>query len=314
MLSVNNVRLVKFIEFTSYLSIDIIAVILPLAFAVSGAFVYQRFNESNQLIALQAGGISPAKMLSPLLTLGTILVCYLYASNLYISPFSWIAFREMEFNLKNSLDPPESPGSIFSRNGFSVYAQHYRGNFLFENIHIVDSRTARKISAYYAKFGSIVNNVLALSDGEQVEIDEIAQKKSLTKFQTYQCNLNEILSNIKSPPQPNEKFMDELLQNTGDDKKNLSNTALFHQKITSPILTIIFALLAFCLVLLSPYRRKFSYTRICILLSSIIFIQGTYFWIVNASAKNAMFVIFNYGLVAFLLILSTAMVFLRCRA
>jgi lipopolysaccharide export system permease protein len=313
LLNVNNVSLMKFVEFTSYLSVDIVAVILPLSFAVSSAFVYHRFNESNQLTALQAGGIHPAKMLAPLLSLATIFVCYLYASNACFSPFSWIAFREMEFNIKNSIDPPESSGSIFSSNGFSVYAQRYMGNFLFENIYIVDSRTPRKISTYYAKSGTIVNNTLVLSNGEQIEIDEVSKKKSLTKFQTYQYNLNEILNNIRGIAQPNEKFMDELLMDTGDAKKNLSQVALFHQKITSPLLTFVFALLAFCIVLLSSYRKKSSYMKIFILLSSVIFIQGTYFWIANASAKNATFIMFNYGFVAFLLIVSSLMTFLRYR-
>jgi lipopolysaccharide export system permease protein len=313
LLSVNNVSLMKFVEFTSYLSIDIVAVILPLSFAVSSAFVYHRFNESNQLIALQAGGIHPAKMLVPLLSLATIFACYLYASNACFSPLSWIAFREMEFNIKNSIDPPESSGSIFSSGGFSVYAQRYGGNFQFENIYIVDSRTPRKISAYYAKSGTIVNNKLVLSDGEQIEIDKIGRKKSLTKFQTYQYNLSEMLNNVRGAAQPNEKFIDELLVDTGDAEKNLSQAALFHQKITSPLLTFIFALLAFCIVLLRQHRKRSSYTKIFILLSSVIFIQGTYFWIVNASAKNAIFVIFNYGLVAFLLIASIVVTFLRCR-
>ncbi|MDR1334326.1 MAG: LptF/LptG family permease, partial [Holosporaceae bacterium] len=111
----------KFLKFTSYLSVDIVSVILPIALAVSSAFVYQKFVESNQLIALQAVGFSPKKILVPLLNLVALATCYLYASNAYISPYSWREFRSLEFKIKNNIDPPEKAGVFFSHEGFSVY-------------------------------------------------------------------------------------------------------------------------------------------------------------------------------------------------
>ena len=123
MLSQYNMSLAKFFKFSPYLCIDIIAVILPISFAISSAFVFYRFVRSNQLIAMQSSGMSPLTLLRPLMFLATIVTAYLYVSNAYISPNAWTSFRRIEFEIKNNIEPPESAGSIFSINGFSVYAQ-----------------------------------------------------------------------------------------------------------------------------------------------------------------------------------------------
>jgi lipopolysaccharide export system permease protein len=301
-LSVNSVSLTKFIEFTSYLSVDIILIILPISFATSTAFIFHRFNESNQLIAVKAAGVTPLKLLIPLMQMACILITCIYFGNMYVSPAAWTNFRSMEFSIKNNIDAPEKAGSIFSGNGFHVYAQQYNGNFLFENIYIIDRRSAEKTHCYYAKSGTVKNNMLLLMDGEQIEIDQMGRRHSLIKFKSHQHNLHSILSIVKKPSQANEKFMDELLQDTNDDDQNKLQQALFHQKMTSPLLTVVFALLSFLLVLLSPYRRKPSYARMLALTSAIIFVQGTFFWMANAAARNPIFIAFNYAFIVFLIL------------
>ncbi|MDR3180066.1 MAG: LptF/LptG family permease [Holosporaceae bacterium] len=301
-LSVNSVSLAKFLEFTSYLSVDIILVILPISFAMSSAFIFHRFNESNQLVAFKAAGITPLKLLIPLMQMACILMIGIYFGNMYVSPVAWTNFRSMEFGIKNNIDAPEKAGLIFSGSGFHVYAQQYKGNFLFGNIFVIDRRCTEKTHCYYAKSGTVKNNMLLLMDGEQIEVDQIGHRHSIIKFESYQHNLQNILSTVKKTSQANEKFMNELLQDTNDDIQNKLQRALFHQKMMSPSLTLIFALLSFLLLLLSPYRRKPSYIRMLTLTFAIIFVQGTFFWMANAAAKNPIFIAFNYTFIVFLIL------------
>jgi lipopolysaccharide export system permease protein len=294
--------------------VDIMAVILPISFAISLAFVYHRFIESNQLIAMQSCGISPIKLLHPMLMMALPITCYLYISNAYLSPKAWSNFREMEFQIKNNIDPPEAPGTIFSSSGFSVYAQEYIGNFFFRNIFIVDSRSKNKSCSYFSRSGSIRKNMLTLTDGERIEVDVASKKSSVTRFKSYQYDLKEILNNIKRPAQPNEKFMHELLlEDSGSDQVNTSLRALFHQKITSPLLTIVFSLMSFFMIALAPYRRKTKYIRMTMLIAMIIVFQGTYFWIANAAAKNLKFVDFNYILISISIVALTMLIFIKNR-
>jgi lipopolysaccharide export LptBFGC system permease protein LptF len=301
-LSASSISLAKFIEFTSYLSVDLLLIILPISFAMSTAFVFYRFNESNQLIAFKAAGMTPLRLLVPVMQMAFILTTCIYFGNMYVSPMAWTTFRAMEFSIKNNVDPPEKAGSIFSGNGFHVYAQQYKGNFLFENIYIIDRRNVEKTHCYYAKSGTIKNNILLLTDGEQIEIDQMGDRHSIVKFKSYQHNLRDLLANEKKSSQANEKFMDELLHDTNDDTQNKLQRALFHQKIASPLLAIIFPLLSFLFVLLAPYKRKSSYVRMPALVSAIVFVQGTFFWMANASAQNPIFIAFNYAFVVFLMI------------
>jgi lipopolysaccharide export system permease protein len=306
-LSNNNIGFSKFLKFTSYLSVDIISVILPIALSVSSAFVYQKFIESNQLIALQAAGFSPRKILNPLLKLMVLAIGYLYTSNAYISPYFWREFRSLEFKIKNNIDPPEKAGIFFSHENFSVYAQKYNGDFCFGNLFIIDARNPHKTYTYFAKEGMICNNILTLTEGERFEIDFINHANSVMGFKSYSYDLREILKMERKITQPNEKFLGELYAGAS---KSIEEKALFHQKITSPLLAAIFSLLSFLLILTTSYTRKPSHWRILLLIFAIIVFQGSYFWITNASAKNLEFVRLNYmltGVSAIILAISTVM-------
>jgi lipopolysaccharide export system permease protein len=277
--------------------VDIIAVILPIALAISAAFVYQRFSESNQLIALQASGFSPRKVFAPLLYMVVLTVGYLYVSNAYISPNAWKEFRSLEFKIRNNIDPPEKAGAIFSHNGFSIYAQKYRGDFFFENLFIIDARNLENIFSYFAKSGTIRNNILTLTKGERMGVDFINHKNSILHFESYDYDLKKVLKIEKGPAQPNEKYVYELLQENKNEDAVKMSRALFHQKITSPLLAAIFPMLSFLLILLAPYERRFPYGKIILLTAAVTVFQGSYFWIVNAAAKNLEFIKLNYALV-----------------
>jgi lipopolysaccharide export system permease protein len=289
--------------------VDIISVILPIALAISSAFVYQRFTESNQLIALQAAGSSPRKMLIPLLNLTAIVICYLYASNSYISPYAWREFRSLEFKIKNNIDPPEKAGVFFSHDNFSVYAQKYNGDFFFGNLFIIDSRNPEKTYTYFAKSGTIRDNILMLSEGERIENNLIDHTNSIMHFQSYNYDLREILKVEKKTAQPNEKFLDELFY----ANESISEKALFHQKITSPLLALIFSMLAFLMILMAPYSRNPSSWRILLLVFIIIMFQGSYFWISNAAAKDLKFVHLNYTLICSSIIVFIVSIVVKCR-
>jgi lipopolysaccharide export system permease protein len=277
--------------------VDIIAVILPISLAVSAAFVYQRFNESNQLIALQAAGFSPRKVFFPLLHMVALVTGYLYISNAYISPKTWKEFRSLEFKIINNIDPPEKAGAIFSSSGFSVYTREYIGDFYFRNLFVIDARNPLNILSYFAESGTIQDGVLILKKGERIGIDFINHQNSVMHFELYNCNLKEILKIGKRVAQPNEKYIYELLQKNNDESGAKMDCALFHQKITSPLLAAIFSMLSFLLVLLTPYDRKFSYKNMMLLIAAIVMFQGSYFWIANAAAKNLEFIKLNYALI-----------------
>ncbi len=305
----NNLSLSRFFRLTSFLSVDIIAFLLPITLAVSAGFVYHRLAESNQIVVLQATGISPQKLLKPLTSLALLACGYLFINNAYISPISWREFRQMEFNIRNNIEPPDNAGQIFSSRNFSVYAQKYYGGFVFGNIFIIDTREEGKTSTLFAEKGAIDNNILSLSKGERLEIDFNNQKNSVTRFGSYTYNLKEILGIYETKVRPNEKYLSELLEEIPDNPAlTKEQKALFHQKILSPILAIIFSLMAFFLVGLAPYVRKITYSRIAFLITYIIIVQGNFLAIANIAAKNEFFIYLNYVFIFILLIISTIIV------
>ena len=299
MLSRYNISLGNFFKFASYLCVDILALVLPISFAISSAFVFYRFVQSRQLIAIQSLGISPTTLLRPLMTLSLLITAYLYASNVYISPNAWTSFRRMEFEIKNHVEPTESAGAIVALSGFSVYAKKYLGDFTFKDVFVLDLRDSEKKYSYYAQTGSIRNNMLLMRSGERIEIDEKSHKNSITKFDSYQYDLKEILKEKRKKVQPNEKYMTELLiRDTEDESTYKTQVAMFHQKMASPLLSFVFAMLSFLLILMPSYRRRQRNIGLLFLIILIVVFQGTFFGIANAAAKDLKFVKYIYALVA----------------
>lgn len=307
LLSTNNVSLSIFIEFISYLSIDIVAVILPIALAVSVAFVYHRFIRSNQMIAVQAIGGSPISTLKPVLALVGIVIGYLYVSNMWISPYAWSNFRKLEFNIRNHITLPENSGRLFTNDKFSIYAQKYTGRFVFENLFIIDSRNPDKKNVFYARSGTIKNNLLILSEGEFAEINNVKHTKSISSFRTYTHDLSKLLQSGNHHVHANEKYVTELLSDIDDDLLSddvrAYSRAMLHQKITSPLLSLVFALIMFIFVALAPHSRCMSLNRTIIGLAAVIVIQGLYFWVANLATSKAAFIFINYVLISALLLI-----------
>lgn len=298
MLAQYNISLATFFKFSSYLCVDILALILPIAFAISSAFVFYRFVQSRQLIAMQSVGISPTALLRPLITLALLITGYIYASNAYVSPNAWASFRQMEFEIKNHIEPVESAGSIIALNGFSVYAKKYVGDFTFRDIFVLDLRDPVKIYSYYAQSGSIKRNMLFMKNGERIELDKSTRRNSITKFDSYQYDLKAILNIKRKKAQPNEIYMLDLLNNNSkDDETDRAMVAMFHQKMTSPLLVLIFAFLSFLLMIMAPYKRRQTNVRLLLLIILIVVFQGTFFWVTNAAAKDLEFVEYIYALV-----------------
>lgn len=310
-----HISLKNFIKFTSILSVDIIATVLPITYAVSCAVVYKRFKETNQLVALQASGISPKILLHPLLMCGAIMASYVYLTFAYVSPMSWRVFRGIEYSLKHNISLPESAGILFSNAGFDVYAQEYCGSMTFKNIIVIDARDASKIRSFVADNGYIRSNVLTLHNGEQIETDFSKNATSVAAFKKYVHDLNHIISFQRSGAAPNEKFMSELGADSDiSASKRTEEIALFHQKILSSFLPLIFSIISFLFVVFARYRRKESFLGVCISSGIIIVLHGVFFLLSNASAKNAALLPANYLFVMCALLMSVIVLIYKKRS
>lgn len=321
-LNTNNVTLSEFIHFTSFLFVDIISLILPIAITVAVAFVYHRFKESQQLTSMQALGGSPLYLLKSLLAFSFLAFSYLYFSNFFLSPYAWREFRVLERTISNNIRPPAKAGLIFTHAGISIYAQKYMSNGIFGNLSIIDNRNPEKSYVYFARRGAIQKNMLYLKKGERLELGKKTSKVSTAYFDSYRYDLSEFLNFIERATQPNEKFLGELFLSYNEYKKvgwdNLSkdakeSVAMLHQKLISPWMAFLGAFIAFLFNIMGAYKRKMSWQGTFFIIVTVLILQGVFFGIANASAKNLAFAQLNYWLVGVSLFVTMLLIFIRNR-
>lgn len=92
-----------FVYFTALLLPNFLTIILPIALFAVVTFTYSRLNMDRELPVMRACGMSNWAIARPALILTACVMMASYALNLYLVPKSYQLFRELQWELRNSM-------------------------------------------------------------------------------------------------------------------------------------------------------------------------------------------------------------------
>ncbi len=90
-----------FLQLTSLLIPNFVAVILPITTFVVVQFVYQRLAGDRELTVMRAAGLSPLALARPALVLASVAMAACFVLNIWVVPASFASFRQFEFEIRN---------------------------------------------------------------------------------------------------------------------------------------------------------------------------------------------------------------------
>jgi len=280
--------------------------IIPFSIFIATLFVYSRLNSDRELVVLRAAGMSPISLARPALLVALVSMLFGYALTLYGTPKSYQIFRNLQWDIRYSFSHILLKEGVFNviSDHITVFVRERSGESELRGLLIHDSRNKNKPATVIAEKGVMVKTSsgarVVMFDGNRQIIDKKTNKLSILYFDRYSFDLSSVT------PKPEERFrearermVDELLDLKIEDVGNPRDFGKFkvegHRRLTTPINTLGFALIALVCLLLGDFSRRGQVKRI--LLASVIFVslQITNLGLINISAKNLQLVPLLYA-------------------
>ena len=259
---------------------QIIPVLLPIIVSLSVFFVFSRMKSDNELIILQSSGLTPSKLIKPVIMFSLSFGLISLFFTVIIAPKSNENFKILLYSLKNNYSSTLLQEGMFNTIGkeLTIFVKERLEGGKLSNIFIHDSTDKQQQSTLIAKKGILISDKnstkILLENGSQ-QFQSKEKKLSILYFDKYLLDINNtenesLLDRWKSP---SERTMLELRNpdpKSGDDLKNLQ---AFKAEITNrfalPLNVIGFSLVIISFIISSKFHRTENYSfsiKVCFMI------------------------------------------------
>src|SRR5579875_2263571 len=184
----HGLSLVVFLELTGLLVPNFVAVILPITTFVVVQFVYQRLAGDRELTVMRAAGLSPWALSRPGVALGAISLAACFVLNIWVVPWSYGAFREYQFEIRNRMAAFLLQEGVFTQvsDDLTVYIRSRDRDGTLRGILVDDARQKDSRATILAETGRLVNGPngprVLLHNGNREEIDRTTGRLNVLTF------------------------------------------------------------------------------------------------------------------------------------
>ena len=256
--------LLVFLQLTSLLIPNFVAVILPITTFVVVQFVYQRLAGDRELTVMRAAGLSPLALSRPALALGLIAMILCTVLNVWVVPWSYGAFREFQFEIRNRMAAFLLQEGVFTpvADNLTVYIRSRDRDGILHGILVDDARQQNSHATILAERGRLVNGPtgprVLLMTGSRQEIDRKTGRLDMLTFKENTVDLSQGKSDEQRFRDANEMSIPELLhpdpgQVSPRDVGKFQVEA--HRRLSAPLTAASFAMIALASVLGGAFRR-----------------------------------------------------------
>ena len=269
-----------FLHLTGLLIPNFVAVILPITTFVVVQFVYQRLAGDRELTVMRGAGLSQWALARPAMMAGCIAASAGFVLNIWIVPASNQAFKEYQFELRNKVAAFLLQEGVFTAisDQLTVYVRSRDTDGTLRGILVEDDRQSDTRATILAESGRLVapgpeggpGNVdvprVLLQNGSREEIDAKTGRLDVLTFaeDTVDLASSGRGEDAQRMRDDSEMSMSELLHPNlatvqPRDVGKLATEA--YRRLTQPLTTLGFALVALVSVLNGGFRRAGNFWR-----------------------------------------------------
>jgi lipopolysaccharide export system permease protein len=237
--------------------------IVPVSLFAAILMIYNRLNSGNEITILKNSGLTKISISRPIasLTIATSIFCFIVS--FYLMPYANRELRLSRIDFQNNYTNLSfNPQTFETLRNLTIYAKDRdEKNNLF-GILLHDERSSKYSITITAKSGNIVTEdssaLLYMKEGTVQKFNYDTQKTEILNFDDYVFNLTE---NHKSDKgfywKAKERYLHELINPEDDlEEEELARFRTeIHQRITYPLLPIIFSIIAAACVLRGNFSR-----------------------------------------------------------
>ena len=261
-----------FLQLTGLLVPNFVAVILPITtFMAVQFFVYQRLSGDRELTVMRSAGLSQWALSRPALIAASLAMAAGFALNIWVVPASNTAFKEFQFELRNKVAAFLLQEGVFTAisDQLTVYIRTRDTDGTLHGIMVEDDRQSNTHATILSQSGRLVADGdtprVLLVDGSRQVIDGKTGRLDVLTFAEDTVDLASGKgADAQRARDDSEMSLHELLHPSpdavarGDAGKFLVEA---NRRLTQPLTTVGFSLIALVSVLTGSFRRAGSLWR-----------------------------------------------------
>ena len=283
-----------FLRLTSLLIPSFVAVILPITTYVVVQFIYQRLNGDRELTVIRSAGVSPYGMARPALMLALIVTISGYALNLWVVPATLASFRQFQWDIRNRMAAFLLQEGVFTpiSENLTVYVRSRDADGTLRGILVEDDRVANAHATILSESGRLIEGAngprALLFNGSRQELDRQTGRLNMLTFDQNEIDLGERAAEAGvRPPDMSEVSTAELLDpRSAHDRDRGKWVAEGHKRLSGPLSTLSFALVALLSVLAGTFRRHGGFARPVISVGVVVGLLALGLAINNLAARD----------------------------
>lgn len=262
-------------------------IILPLSVMAGVLFVYNRMMSDSELTAIRAMGCSPLGLAKPALMLAVVVTILLSSMTMWIAPKSLGQMQYMRQVIKAQFSAFLLRDGVFNKVGrdITVYIREKVGDEELRGIVIHDMRDKdRPPATIMAKSGKIAlgdeGYEVLVFKGSRQEINPKNNVLQRLNFDRYVVELPDSAPVRERWKEPDERTITELINPNPAIKRDQESLREFrielHRRITGPLLSIGFTLVACAFLLLGGTSRRGHTKRILAAVGVVMVLQSLF--------------------------------------
>ena len=285
-----------FFYLTFLLLPTVLTAILPIALFAAVLYAFYRLSADSELAVMFSAGLSPRAVAWPVLIVAGLTTIVCYTLTLYFMPTGYGAFKELRTSLRHSPAHVLLQEGAFNTIGqrLTVYIRAREPGGEMHGILVHDNRDRARPVTMMAQRGALVNTPegprFIMVNGNRQQIDQGTNQLSMLNFDRYTLDLSQFLDLPGERwREPSERYLHELLFPTFDTQDDVDNVNRMlseaHERLTDPLYTIAFTLIALSAILAGQFSRRGYGMRIAMAVGATLLFRLVGLGLVNATAK-----------------------------
>ena len=245
---------------------SLLVVIVPIAFFGAAMYALNKLNNDSELVVMWSAGISRLQLAAPVLAMAAIAMAITYACSLSLMPLGQRMMKDKVFDIRADIGAAILREGAFTTpsEGLTVFIRELSPSGEIRGILVHDNRQPERPITYIAELGVLAQTQegarLIMLNGNVEQGEARGARLSVLKFDRYVFDLDQYAGPQRaSERETSERYLTELFepQVTGADRNVRRGVYLAeaHNRLSAPLYTIAFALIALAATGKGPMAR-----------------------------------------------------------
>jgi lipopolysaccharide export system permease protein len=289
----------SFLKLTFLLMPSFLIVIVPISLFAVVLFTYNKLIADRELVVLRAAGLSHWALARPAVILALAATLLGYLMSCWIIPGTVQKFREMQWSIRNDLSGMLLQEGSFNKfgEGVTIYVRSRTSDGELLGILVHDNRKPPKTVTLMAERGALVftdtGPRVLMVNGNRQEVNADNNRMSVLFFDSYTVDFGgSSAAKEERSRDARERSMPDLMHAKEKDlgKNDYRRFKVeLHQRLTSPLYCLGYALLALSCLLVSGFDRRGQGTQILMAVGLMVLVQAGALGASNLATGNLVF-------------------------